>query len=385
MKKLDPVLLRKNVLDTIYQDFEKARVGNARIIVAQNGKVLLDECIGYQDPVEQTPLKPNTMFRLASMTKPITGFAFLIGLERGWYKLTDKISDHFPEFKDLYVGKIENGKVIKDHKVSENYYLYNFLSHTSGFMCSTDIDIIQRATFKKEVYTSNKTVVDYCLKNCVLAFDPGTEVSYCTTIPFDVIALLIEKYSGMTYSDFITENIFKPLGIKDITYYPTDEQWERFVVPYDNATGLGFVGANMGKHLFEAYPLSYTAAGCGLSASGEDYFKFAEMLRNRGEHNGVRLVKKETFDLYTTAYVKPELMPVGEPYVWGLSVKLARNDPSLPEGTFGWDGAYGTLMFVDPTNQITGIYMRNSRWFDSHGSGSIGRKFEKNVYASLEK
>ena len=152
----------------------------------------------------------------------------------------------------------------------------------------------------------------------------------------------------------------------------------------DKVVGRGIVNVDMGKHTFEGFPLSYTCAGAGLAGSIEDYFKFAEMLRMGGTANGVEIVNSNIFPLIYKMYVPQEFMPKDCNHSWGLGVRVTNGDPYLPDGSFGWSGAYGTHFWIDRENQITAIYMKNNRWHDSHGGGSTAIQFEKDVMTAME-
>lgn len=387
MKTLNKETLRESVISTIEKDIQSANISGAAVIVAQNGKILLDERVGFCDGMNHTPLKRNSLFRLASMTKPVTAVATLIGVQNGWFNLEDKVSDHFPEFENMYIGKLENGVVIPDRKPKREVVLQQLLSHNNGFMAGGDgaeLYLPQEEAMPACAFENNKTAAEYCLKNTCLTFEPYYNVGYSGYFAFDLIALLIEKHSGISYADFIKKNIFEPLGITDITYTPTDEQWKRLVCMSDKVVGRGIVNVDMGKHTFEGFPLSYTCAGAGLVGSIEDYFKFAEMLRLGGSVNGVQIVKPELLPLLYKKYVPQEYMPADCKHSWGLGVRVTNGDPYLPDGSFGWSGAYGTHFWVDPENQITAIYMKNNRWHDSHGGGSTAVQFEKDVMSSIE-
>lgn len=236
----------------------------------------------------------------------------------------------------------------------------------------------------KSAFKSNKTAVEYCLNNTCLTFEPYFETGYSGYFAFDLIALLLERHSGMKYADFIYEYIFKPLGIQNITYAPTTEQWQRVVTMFDKTDGKGGINVDMGEHTFEGFPLSYTCAGAGLMESIEDYFIFAEMLRCGGTYKGKEIVKPDIFKQIYQKYVPMEYMPEGAIHSWGLGVRVAVNDPVLPDGCWGWSGAYGTHFWIDPVNDITAIYMKNNRWHDSRGCGNTGKQFEADVFASLQ-
>ena len=383
MRNVNKSLLYDNVMRSINSDIELSNIAGAAVIVAQHGEIILDERVGYKDIRTKEALSRGTIFRLASMTKPVTGFAFLLGIERGWFKYDDRLADHFPEFAEMMVGRIENGAVIPDHKPKNDILLYQLLSHSSGFMCNSPITEIQKAALPHSVYKNAKTKIDACLKDC-LAFEPGEGYGYAQSAPYDVVALLIEKYSGMSYADFLDEYLFKPLGIKDVTYRPTEEQWSRFITMHDRTANAGMVTVDMGRSIFEGNPLEYTAAGAGLCGSIEDYFKFADMLRRGGEYDGGRLVSPETFALYAKPCVDMKYMGVGAQNSWGLGVRVTVGHNTLPDGSFGWSGAYGTHFFIDKEHDITAVYMKNNRWHDSHGAGKTGARFEIDVLSSLE-
>lgn len=357
MQKLNKKSLREKVLSTLQYDLENANIAGASVIVAQNGEVLLDKQVGYSNILTKTPLRQNNIFRLASMTKPITAVAFLIGVENGWFSPNDKVSKHFPEFADLYIGRLENGLVVPDRKPRREVILQQLLSHNNGFMASSPLYLPQEELMPKEVFKNNKSAVQYCLNHTCLTFDPYYNVGYSGYFAFDLIALLIERCSGIPYAEFLEKNIFKPLGITDITYNPTKEQWSRVVCMADRTIGKGIVNVDMGEHTFEGFPLSYTCAGAGLVGSITDYFKFAEMLRCGGRLNGTEIVSPEIFPLLYKKYIPKKYMPKTDKFSWGLGVRVTDGDPNLPDGCFGWSGAYGTYFWIDPQNQITAIYI----------------------------
>lgn len=384
MLKLDKNLLEKNIFNSIEKDIENSNIAGAAVIVAQGGNILLDEHIGYSDAMNKKPLYKNSIFRLASMTKPVTAIAALIGVQNGWFDLNDKVSKHFPEFDNMYIGRLENGVVVPDRKPKRDVILQQLLTHNNGFMASSPLYPPQENAMPLSAFENNKAAVDYCLNNTCLTFEPYYNVGYSGYFAFDIIALLIERYSNMKYADFIQKYIFSPLGIKDITYTPSNEQWNRVVCMSDKAVGRGIFNVDMGKHTFENFPLNYTCAGAGLVGSIEDYFKFAEMLRQGGSLNGIKIVDSSLFPLLYKKYVPMEYMDEGCTYSWGLGVRVTVNDKNLPDGCYGWSGAYGTHFWIDPENDITAIYMKNNRWHDSHGGGSTAEQFERDVMTSFE-
>lgn len=382
MKHLNEKELRELVLGRACEDISKCNTANAAVIVAQGGRILLDERRGYKNFDTGEILSGGEMFRLASMTKPVAGVAFMKAVELGYFAPDDLLSDYLPEVGKMKLGRLDGDKVIPTEAPKNAIKMYHLLSHQSGFMASSPIETAQYALYPKEAHKSIETMVNYTVNNTCLTFEPSSAVGYATSLPFDAMALIIERKSGISYGEFLDKYIFSPLGIKDITFHPTEEQWERCVMMHDRALGPGLVTVNMGRNIFERHPLSYEAAGAGLMGSIEDYFVFAEMLRCRSRYRGAEIVSENTFSLIEKPYVTKEIMPGTS--LWGLGVRVTAGDPYLPDGAYGWSGAYGTHFWVDPTNDITAVYMRNMRWYDTHGCGSIGREFERLVMSSFE-
>lgn len=384
MKTLNKTILNDILQKQLDADLKANHVSGAAIMVAQNGEVLSQIYAGVKDPRTGEPLQPHTMFRLASMTKPVTGIAALVGMQKGWYSIFDKVSDHLPGFENIMVGRLEDGKVVPDHKPISDLRIFHLLSHVNGIMTGEPLDAVQEENTPVESWQSCRSMVDYFINNCCFSFDPMERCSYSGRVAFDVMACIIEEKSGMPYAEFVRQNILDPLGLKDLIFTATEDHWDRMITMTDRSwEGLNSVATDMGRHLYEGLPLTYHSGGASMAGSVEDYFVFAEMLRQKGSYNGIEIVSPKLMELYSTHLV-PACVPGRDFYdSWGLGVRVAQRHPWLPTGTFGWSGAYGTHFWVDPENQITAVYMRNSRWHASHGCGPIGQQFEKNVMRAL--
>lgn len=383
MKKLDKERLYKTLKDRLDEDIYWGRVGGAHLLVLQNGEEVASICQGWHNPDTGEKLKEDAIYRLCSMTKPVTGAAVLIAQEQGLLNIEDKVEDYLPDYADMYVGKEEDGKVVPDKKSNVPLRIWHMLSHCNGIMAEVPLGNLMVAATPHEVQTSLASITDYCAKQ-PLAFEPESYTAYTGRTSFDAVARIIELKSGMTYAEFLDKYIFHPLGLKDFTFYPSDAQWDRMIVPTDKADGNGLVTVNLGKRTFESLPLSYTTAGAGLVASMADYAVFAEMLRNKGRCGDVQIFSPELLETMTKPRV-PDGTPGRDPISsWGLGVRVVVKEDVLPVGSFGWSGAYGTHFWVDPVNEITAIYMRSSRWYDSHGCGTIGAQFERDVMSCLE-
>ena len=383
MKHLDRECLLETLQARLHAHLENERIGGAQILVTQHGETVCYLSAGYQNILTKEPILPNAIFRLASMTKPVTGIATLIALDKGWFKLDDLVSDYLPEYKDMVVGKLINNHVETDHPSSTPLRIWHLLSHCNGIMAETSIGNQIKENTPREAFQNISTIVDYCA-HVPLAFDPESHTAYTGYVSFDAVARIIELKSGMSYHDFLKAYIFEPLELKDMTYTPSCEQWNRMIQMTDRNDCLGMSAVDLGNHTFEGFPLSYTCAGAGLVSTIEDYRIFTQMLLCKGKYKNKQIFGSHLFYELTKPRV-PDSTPGRDPISsWGLGVRVVVKDHILPVGSFGWSGAYGTHFWVDPVNEITAIYMRNSRWYDSHGCGNIGLEFEADVMSCLK-
>jgi len=383
MRKLNKEKLEATLKNRLAHQLEACRVCGAHLLVLQDGQEVCSVLSGYQNWDTKEPLRPDAMYRLASMTKPVTGVAALIAEDKGYFSINDPVADYFPEFADMYVAKKENGRIIPGEKAEIPLRIRHLLTHTSGLLSETPLGLEITMTAPKAAYRSREAMIAFAAAQ-PLAFQPERCTAYTALVSFDMVAKLIEIKSGMSYPDFLNTYIFAPLGIQDLTYFPTEEQWDRMLMLTDRVGGVDAVTVDLGKHTFEAVPLTYSGAGAGLAGSMADYAKFAEMLRRGGTYNGVQIFSAERLRELTTPYVPPEI-PGRDPFSsWGLGVRVVDREGVLPIGAYGWSGAYGTHFWIDPENRITAIYMRGSRWYDSHGGGNISTQFEQDIMAALE-
>ncbi len=381
MKKLNPELLKQNIEKRINADIESGCVGGAAVKVMQNGETLYREDFGYSDCDAKKPLESNAIFRLASMTKPITAVAILIQVSRGLVDLFDPVDRFLPEYAELDIGMLdENRQVVRLGKAQNKVRVIHLLTHSSG-IGSFELGDVQLSQMKTEDMQSIETVVDYFSKAAV-AFEPYTAQMYSPVAGFDVLARIIEITSGMTYREFIKKEIFEPLCMYDTTCVPTDEQWQRVVSMHNYIGGRG-VSADVGKrYVFGSFPLTYNCGGAGIVSTVEDYSKFASMLLGGGEYNGIRILPEELVRSMGIPHLPESIMPFHE--IWGLGVRVIVSDKNtLPVGSFGWSGAYGTHFWIDPENKIVAIYMKNS-YYDGGADASTARAFESDVMKSFE-
>ena len=379
MKTLDAEVLRGTLSRWLDARIADATLAGGEVLVMQCGERLCHIVKGVADVRTGRRIEPNAFYRLASMTKPITGLAALIAVGKGFFSLDDEVRRHLPQFGERDVAVIRDGSVVRDHKARSELKIWQMLCHVNGILAETEVGTRLMAAAPRSAFDSIAGMLDYAASQ-PLAFDPGERAAYTGYASFDAIARIIEEKSGLAYSEFLQREIFAPLGIRDITFHPTPGQWRRMVTMHDRLTAGRLVAVDMPEgSIFEGFGPAYECAGAGLAGCVEDYAKIAQLLCNGGNLDGVEIVQPGLFGELARPRV-PDGVPGRSPNdSWGLGVRVKVRADWLPVGAFGWSGAYGTHFWVDPANRIVAILLRNMRWHDTHGAGRMGEEFEQNV------
>jgi CubicO group peptidase (beta-lactamase class C family) len=348
----------------------KGEMAGAVAIVARKGKVVYLTSRGVMDLETKQPVTPATMFRVASMTKPITSVALMMMVEEGKVRLNDPVSRYIPEFKNLKVAVADpataaapggrggrGGPPPKFTTVAaeREVTIKDLLTHVSGLASGTLSNSTVQAIARKE----GEKLADYIprLGGTALEFQPGTRWAYSAQAGHDTLGRIVEIASGMPLNEFFQKRIFDPLGMKDITFWPSDAQWPRVASVY-NSGANGLTKNNNPNGMSSKV---YFMGSGGLISTAEDYIPFGIMLANGGELNGKRILSRKTVEMLRSAHV-PDTLPgraPGEGY--GLGVRVVTNHVKrgtmLSDGTFGWSGVYGTHFFVDPVEQTVGVLL----------------------------
>lgn len=325
------------VENRIKEDLASGHIDGASVCVLQEGQTLYKRCFGTA--------KDNSLYRIASMTKPVTGAAMMLLAERGELKLSDPVMKFLPGFP-------------------QELQIRHLLTHTSGLSQTAYV-----AGITDEHRQDPNLLTDYIAS---LPFDhaPGTYAQYSPVAAYHLLTQIIQKVSCMDFSCFAEQELLLPCAMQDTTFLPTKEQWSRLVPLKDTKPGC----------VFEGYPVSYPLGGAGLISSLADYQNFATMLLHLGSFGSKQILKEETVLAMTTPQVPESVQPGA--VRWGYSVRVITGENRLPVGSFGWSGAYGTHFWVDPKHEIIGIYMKNSRT-DGGASALTAAHFEEDVYTSL--
>ena len=377
MRLLDQNRVKENIEKRILSDVESGRVGGAQVCVKQKGEIVYENCFGRA--AEDRELTPDTVFRLASMTKPITGVAIMKQIERGLVSLDDPLDKFIPEYAEMDIAELdENQNIVIKGKAKEKVRILHLLTHSSGIECGV-LGGKVATIIPQSKRTDLKTITD-AYASQPIAFEPYTAQAYSGCLGFDLLARVVEITSGMAYNEFVQKEIFEPLGMTDTTFTPTEEQWGRMISMHNFKDGKAIFHPVDKGTIFGGLPLSYFCGGAGLASTVKDYMKFADMLLARGmTADGKQLIDGALIDRMHIPSISEQIMPGNQ--IWGLSMRIITKDSyhRLPTNCYGWSGAYGTHFWVDPENEITAVYMKNSQY--DGGSGALtAARFEEDVY-----
>jgi len=320
---------------------EAREIPGAVSLVAIDGRIVHFEARGLLDLDSKKRMPKEAIFSLASLTKPITATAVLMLVEEGRVRLTDPVSRFIPEFKDLKVAVT----LSQTGSASRPITIRDLLTHTSGIVAPARIPTEPTATLAAVIPRFAAEPLE---------FQPGTRWTYSNTVAFDTLARIVEVVSGKTYDRFLRDRIFEPLGMHDTAHVLDAAQKQRFARRYD-------IAPNGLKPFERADPPSYFGGGWGLHSTAQDYFRFAQMLLNKGELDGKRLLSPRAVELMAAVHI-PDTLPgrqAGEG--WGLGVRVishaALRNTWLSNGSFGWTGASGTHFWIDPEERLVAVLM----------------------------
>jgi CubicO group peptidase (beta-lactamase class C family) len=364
----------QRVHELVERTIAAGEIAGAVTLVARNGQVAYLEAQGVMDLTSKKPMQPDSMFRLASMSKPVAAVAILMLAEEGKVRLSDPVSRFIPAYANLEVGVAKPAPAGPPAAAAAPaagpgapppaYYkapatreitVLDLLTHTSGLMSGPMGNSVANAAFVKRHDIGLKWTEE--LGTSPLEFQPGTRWAYSAVAGFDALAHIVEIASGQEYSEFLRQRLFGPLGMRDVTFWPSTEQRSRLATVYQRRDGKLVAGENPDSMSGE----KYHGGGGGLMSTAETYAQFAMMLANGGELNGVRILSPRTVELMGSEFIPSTLpgRPAGEGY--GLGVRVVTNSAArgtwLSQGSFGWSGAYGTHFWVDPKENLVGILL----------------------------
>jgi CubicO group peptidase (beta-lactamase class C family) len=362
----------ENLHALIQGEIDQKQLSGAVTILARHGKIVEYRTYGQRDIAANAPMTKDVIFRDYSMTKPVTGVAMMILYEQGKWLPSDPISKFIPQFAHLKVfkGVDAEGKPVlvdPDHPPT----MRELMTHSAGFSYGNGHTVVD-AMYKdqKVMQSANLQEMIDKLATIPLNYQPGKGWTY--SLSMDIEGYIVEKLSGQTLPDFIRDHILVPLDMKDAGFFVPQEKRARFATNYRNDPHGNYVPvqADSGAPTDYATQPTMPSGGGGLVSTAEDYYRFAQMLADGGELDGKRILSPATVKLMTSNHL-PENLLTGEfggglhvmrpgfGYGFNCAVIFDPADAALPDGkgTFFWDGAAGTMFWVDPTNDIVFVGM----------------------------
>lgn len=362
--------MKEKIQEIINSEIEKGYLSGASICVVKDGETIYRDVFGYADLEEKREMKDNTMFRIYSMTKPVTAVSTLMLVERGELSLEDPVSK--------FLNGFANQKVVcKDgfEPVQREATIRDLLNMTSGLVypCETIAGEYTGRAFedviKKYMQNEDTNTIDFCneLGKLPLEFQPGKQWGYGTSA--DILGAIIEIVSGKKLSEFFKDEIFIPLEMNDTDFYATEENWDRLATIYQYVEKedklITYEGNNLAILNARKKPV-FESGGAGLVSTIDDYLKFDKMLINGGIYNGKRILEEKTVQFMRTNQLSEEqlLTMTGDinhrGYGYSNLVRMLVNKEisitNGKSGEFGWGGWAGTDSIIDPENNMIILY-----------------------------
>lgn len=350
------------------QEVDQKQLAGIVTLLARHGKVVEERTYGKKDLASGAPMTSDTIFRIYSMTKPVTGVAMMILYEQGKWHPSDPVSKYIPEFAHLKVfkGTDESGKMIVEdpaHPPTMRELMTHTAGFTYGFFGNTPVD---------KMYLDQQVLQSQSLQDMIdklakipLLYQPGTRWVY--SVSMDIQGYIVEKLSGEPFPDFVQQHILGPLGMKDSGFYVPHDKRSRFATLYSEGPKGELVAAGGSVPSDYAAQPSMASGGGGMVSTAQDYLRFAQMLLNGGELDGVRILAPATVHLMTTNHLARILMMgdtsfgprpgLGWGYDCAAFTDPVQADEVVGEGTFFWAGAADTWFWVDPTNDLIFVGM----------------------------
>ncbi len=394
---------------------DRKQVPNIVTLVAREGKIVHFEAQGYSDTTSMKFASKDLICRLYSNTKPITGVGAMILCEDGLLNLNDPISKYIPAFKNPMISTL--GPITRNRygppymaliiPASREITIRDCLSNTTGLATPRRSPYWLRLKYKEdidELYWDAPESIDIAPRTTYsamveaharipLSFEPGTEFVY--HVGYAVIGVVMEKLTGKNLDDFFQERIFKPLVMKDTSFYLDKKKLKRFSTCYETR----FDNSNSSLNVYDRPETSEKVKGPkihfgaggdmgGILSTASDYCRFTQMLLNFGELDGKRILSRKSVEVMTSDHTGNMAIPMFEPgFGFGIGVGVYRGGSPMPvfrsPGAFGWSGAAGTIFFADPKEKLLAICFTQSLGSVNLSQDNYQEEFEKLVYEAL--
>ena len=390
------------ITDHLRTYIDAGKLAGTLTLVARRGKIAYFEPQGHLEIERKRPVTPDSVFRIYSMTKPIVSVGLMMLWEQGRFQLDDPVHKLIPSWRDQRVFVGGNHPAWKTTPVERAMTVRDLLSHTSGltygFMERTNVDAAYRKLGVTDWTRPGYTVRDMIdeLATLPLEFSPGTRWNY--SVSTDVCGHLIELISGQRLDAYLAEHVLQPLGMTDTSFVITDDRTKRFAANYqrqrdDRLTLVDDPAQSVYRECV------FFSGGGGLVSTAHDYFRFASMMLNRGELDGIRLLGRKTVELMTMNHLSDghdltnlalpgmftETGYYGVGFGLGFSVMQspARAMIAGTPGEFAWGGAAGTAFWIDPGEQMVVVFMTQIMQMGLPSPYPLRRELRTLTYASV--
>jgi CubicO group peptidase (beta-lactamase class C family) len=345
---------------------DRRQVAGVVTLIARRGRVVHFETCGMMGVETTRPMRRDAIFRIYSMTKPITSAAAMMLFEEGKFRLGDPISRYLPMFKDMKVLVNKPNGDTELVPARREITVRDLFTHTAGlsygFDPNTHIDELYRqklwGTLEKDSNTTLEQVMEEVAK-LPLVLHPGTAFHYSVSI--DVLGYLVQVVSGKSFENFLKERIFDPLGMSDTAFWVPPEKMSRFTTTCGPTDDGGLKAIDSPTTSNYAKPAKFLSGGGGLVSTTEDYLRFCQMLLNQGRLGNARLLGRKTVEMMFANHLTPDV-PFNDPgYSFGLGGSVVVDPPSTQRlgtvGSWSWGGAANTKFWIDPREELIGILM----------------------------
>ncbi len=357
---------RLQPIDELIQQYvDSGKIQGAVTAVARQGEVVHFAAHGLMDVVNNRPMQLDSMFRMASSSKPVLGVAAMIAIEEGLIAPTDPIAKYLPEFADMQVAVLAEykdkdvspewvWKDVPEHRLvpaARPITIHDLLTHTSGLASGG----LGNAVAGHPEHGPEETLADVVPRYAKIALDfqPGTRWAYSAYIGVDVVARVLEVVAGESYEEFLRKRILEPLGMSDTYFFVPPEKQSRLVV---------IDGLDMKEKGWDI-PSRYASASGGLASTAADFLRFEQMLCHRGEFSGTRIISPTSVATMTSNQVgtmfseNGKMKGAGFGYTVAVTLDPKAADSHRSIGAFGWGGAHGTMTWSDPAQELSGVLM----------------------------
>jgi CubicO group peptidase (beta-lactamase class C family) len=383
---LDPARIN-SALSAMVAD---GRTAGASALIWKDGREAYFGSAGFADREARRPMTRDVIAQIYSMTKPVTGVALMQLWEQGKFGFDDPLSRYLPAFASMqvYAGTDAAGTPIY-RAAARPITVRDIMRHTAGFAYGAGDTPAHDAYVKADplALSNDLTEMGKRLATVPLLFDPGAQWSY--SIGVDVQALLVQTLSGQPFADYVRQHVFEPLGMRETAWRQPDERLPRLAALYRVDNGTLVRQEDAATRALNFRDNRMTGGGFGLASTLDDYLRFARMLLNGGELDGVRILKPSTIRLMSTNELDPRItqrswLPSKGTVGFGFDFAVRVAQPQTPQenrgavGEFFWDGAATTLFWVDPANRLAAVFFTQKMPFD----GTLHRDIRKAVYGA---